>query len=73
MEQYKLDFASYLESLPEEKRAEELKNNIPKRKTKAMKEETPKKNAKKKKPAEPAANASSKPAFFAEEPKRPPR
>lgn len=36
MEQYKLDFASYLESLPEDKRAEELKNNMPKRKTKEM-------------------------------------
>lgn len=34
MEQYKLDFASYLESLPEEKRVEELKNNMPKRKAK---------------------------------------
>lgn len=34
MEQYKLDFASYLESLPEDKRAEELKNNMPKRKAK---------------------------------------
>lgn len=34
VEQYKLDFASYLESLPEDKRAEELKNNMPKRKAK---------------------------------------
>lgn len=34
MEQYKLDFASYLESLPEDKRAEELRNNMPKRKAK---------------------------------------
>lgn len=42
MEQYKLDFASYLESLPEDKRVEELKNNMPKRKTKDT-DENPKK------------------------------
>lgn len=34
MEQYKLDYASYLESLPEEKRALELQNNVHKRKKK---------------------------------------
>lgn len=32
MSQYKLDFASYLETLSEEKRQEELHNNLPKRK-----------------------------------------
>lgn len=42
MEQYKLDFASYLESLPEDKRVEELKNNMPKRKTKETEENTKK-------------------------------
>lgn len=36
MEQYKLNFASYLESLPEDKRVEELQNNVPKRKTKSV-------------------------------------
>ncbi|KAF5283426.1 hypothetical protein FQA39_LY04802 [Lamprigera yunnana] len=34
MAQYKLDFAMYLESLPESKRQEELQNNLPKRKKK---------------------------------------
>lgn len=43
MEQYKLDFASYLESLPEDKRAEELKNNMPKRKAKDANNEDNKK------------------------------
>ena len=38
-EQYKLDFASYLESLPEEKRQEELKNTTPKRRGKNKLEE----------------------------------
>ncbi|KAF2884838.1 hypothetical protein ILUMI_21315 [Ignelater luminosus] len=48
MEQYKLDFASYLESLPEEKRQEELQNNLPKRKVKTTSEseETPQKKKK---------------------------
>lgn len=74
MEQYKLDFASYLESLPEEQRAEELKNHLPKRKPKGATEETSKKTTKKKKSSEPAANnASSKTTIFPEEPKRPPR
>lgn len=38
LEQYKLEYASYLESLPEEKRDEELQNNLPKRKSKKSKE-----------------------------------
>uniref|UniRef100_A0A1B6CTD5 HMG box domain-containing protein n=1 Tax=Clastoptera arizonana TaxID=38151 RepID=A0A1B6CTD5_9HEMI len=33
LESYKLEFANYLESLPEHKRAEELKKTLPKRKT----------------------------------------
>lgn len=36
LEQYKLDYASYLESLPEEKRDEELQNSVPKRKRKKV-------------------------------------
>lgn len=32
LDQYKLEYASYLESLPEDKRLEELQNNQPKRK-----------------------------------------
>ncbi|XP_022901172.1 nucleolar transcription factor 1-like isoform X2 [Onthophagus taurus] len=38
-EQYKLDFASYLESLPEEKRQEEIRNTLPKRKRNIKNEE----------------------------------
>lgn len=32
IDQYKLEYATYLESLPEDKRQEELQNNQPKRK-----------------------------------------
>ena len=32
LDQYKLEYATYLESLPEEQRQEELRNNQPKRK-----------------------------------------
>jgi hypothetical protein len=32
LDQYKLEYATYLESLPEDKRQEELQNNQPKRK-----------------------------------------
>lgn len=39
--QYKLDFATYLETLPEDKRQEELQNNLPKRKLKENEGEAP--------------------------------
>lgn len=61
MEQYKLDFASYLESLPEEKRVEELKNSMPKRKAKDVNENNKKQD--KKKPDD---------FLFKGEPKQPP-
>jgi hypothetical protein len=32
LDQYKLEYATYLESLPEDKRQEELQNNQPRRK-----------------------------------------
>lgn len=38
LEQYKLDYASYLESLPEDKRDEELQKNVMKRKAKKSNE-----------------------------------
>jgi len=37
LDQYKLEYATYLESLPEDKRQEELLNNQPKRKPAALK------------------------------------
>ncbi|KAK5639088.1 hypothetical protein RI129_011580 [Pyrocoelia pectoralis] len=37
MTQYKIDYATYIDSLPEGKRQEELQNNAPKRKVKKMK------------------------------------
>jgi hypothetical protein len=37
LEQYKLKYATYLESLPEDKRQEELLNNQPKRKPATLK------------------------------------
>lgn len=43
LEQYKLEYASYLESLPAEKRDEELQNNMPKRKAKKPSDSIPKK------------------------------
>jgi len=37
LDQYKLEYATYLESLPEDKRQEELLNNQPKRKPATLK------------------------------------
>jgi len=37
LDQYKLEYATYLESLPEDKRQEELLNNQPKRKPATIK------------------------------------
>ncbi|KDR16195.1 Nucleolar transcription factor 1 [Zootermopsis nevadensis] len=37
LDQYKLEYATYLESLPEDKRQEELQNNQPKRKSNTVK------------------------------------
>lgn len=62
LEQYKLDYASYLESLPEEKRDEELQNNLPKRKAKKADntEQMPKKR-------------KTKDDIFKNEPAKPPK
>lgn len=61
LEQYKLDYATYLESLPEDKREEELQNNMPKRKAKKLDNDAP---AKKRKISENA---------FKNEPCKPPK
>lgn len=72
MSQYKLDFAAYLESLPEEKRMEELRNrNLSKRKLKAIAEA----EMKKKKSSEQQKRDEEKAdlaAAFLSEPKQPP-
>jgi len=40
LDQYKLEYATYLESLPEDKRQEELQNSQPKRKPTTAKQVT---------------------------------
>ncbi|KRT81653.1 hypothetical protein AMK59_5477 [Oryctes borbonicus] len=58
-EQYKLDFASYLESLPEEKRQEEIRSTLPKRRRTLCK--TDERELKKKKlETEPTENNNTK-------------
>lgn len=71
MEQYKLNFASYLETLPEDKRIEELQKNAPKRKAKSSADETePKKKKKKKTVSEKEVSLSE---LLKREPKQPPK
>lgn len=80
MEQYKLDFASYLESLPEDKRQEELLNINPKRKKVVESEEH---TLKKRKSDSKTDNGvpetstvkeeSSEDDIFKREPKQPPK
>lgn len=80
MEQYKLDFASYLESLPEDRRAEELKKNIPKRKAKDI-NQNQKSNSKNNSTGSSSSSSSNKresqksqpdDLLFKGEPKQPP-
>lgn len=47
LEQYKLQYAEYLESLPEDKRQEELQNNQPKRKRTSSKQKPSEETGKK--------------------------
>lgn len=55
LEQYKLQYAAYLENLPEDKRQEELQNNAPKRKRTSSKQKPTEETSKKRnvKAAEP--------------------
>nr|CAD7602160.1 unnamed protein product [Timema genevievae] len=70
LDQYKLEYATYLESLPEDKRQEELLSNHPKRKVKVDKESKPKPTKKKKEVKDVQAQQPSD--LFEGEPEPPP-
>ncbi|XP_063234942.1 upstream-binding factor 1-like protein 1 [Bacillus rossius redtenbacheri] len=72
LDQYKLEYASYLESLPEDKQQEELLSNNPKRKPPARPDSRPRQKMPRLDPGATPARAEGAPLLYKGEPPPPP-